>query len=350
MLALLCALVLSADPTVQVREPHERQVIQRADGATTEVPIEVTATAGIGRLVASARLSSGGPEIAHVELDLSRAGGADPKQGRYLGNLSLPAGGWYRLSVTVDGIAGPVELAHVERFGVGEVFVVAGQSNSTNSGEVKIPSQDDRVSAFDGAKWSLAADPMPGVQDGSGGGSPWPTCGKELVAAYGVPVAFASCGFGGTSLLQWQKDSKPLDGKKDPLYAELERRVKALGSFRAILWHQGESDAGGGMSTADYVAKFSTMRTALAKDTSNAAPWIVAHVSFVPGLEKAKMDAIRAAQEQLWKEKFALEGPDTDDLLGAMRHSVDKIHFSKAGLEAHGKRWAERIVALFPKR
>jgi len=350
MLALLFALVLASDSSVKVLEPQERQVIQRTDRSTAEVPIVVTATAGIGRLVATARLSAGGPEIANVELDRSRAGAADSEQGRYLGKLPLPAGGWYRLSVTVDGIAGPVEVAHVEHFGVGEVFIVAGQSNSTNSGEVKIPSQDDRVSAFDGTKWSLAADPMPGVQDKSDGGSPWPTCGKALVAAFGVPVAFASCGYGGTSLLQWQKDAQPLRGLDEPLYAELVQRVKSLGSFRAILWHQGESDAAAGMSTAEYVAKFLALRDVLAKDTGASAPWVVAHASFVPELEKPKMDAIRAAQAQLWKDKVALQGPDTDDLLGAMRHSEDKIHFSKTGLEAHAKRWAERLLVLFPKR
>lgn len=349
MLVLLATLALGADPSVKVVQPVERQVFQRAEGRVTQVPVEVTANAAIGRLVATARLASGGPQLAEVELDMARSGTADKSTARFLGNLELPAGGWYRLSVNVDGIAGPAEVAHVERFGVGEVFVVAGQSNSTNHGEEKLPSMDDRVSAFDGKSWTLAADPMPGVQDGSGSGSPWPVCGKALVAAWDVPVAFASCGYGGTSLLQWQKDSAPLQGRPATLQAVLVQRVKALGEFRAILWHQGESDAGGGMTTADYAAKFRALRDAVAKETGSTAPWVVAHVSFVPELAREKMDAIRAAQAELWKEKVALEGPDTDDLLGDMRHK-DRIHFSKKGLEAHGKRWAERLVALFPKR
>lgn len=349
MLFLLATLVLGADPSVQVVTPAERQVFQRAEERVTQVPVEVTANAAIGRLVATARLASGGPQIAEVELDMARSGTADKTTARFLGNLELPPGGWYRLSVNVDGIAGPAEIAHVERFGVGEVFVVAGQSNSTNHGEEKLPSLDDRVSAFDGAKWTLAADPMPGVQDGSGGGSPWPVCGRDLVKAWNVPVAFASCGYGGTSLNQWQTDSAPLQGKKAPLQAALVQRIKALGDVRAILWHQGESDAGGAMSTADYAAKFRALRDAVLKETGSKAPFVVARVSFVPDLDQAKMDAIRAAQEALWKEKVALQGPETDDLLGEMRHK-DRIHFSKKGLEEHGKRWADRLVALFPKR
>jgi hypothetical protein len=38
-------------------------------------------------------------------------------------------------------------------------------------------------------------------------------------------------------------------------------------------------------------------------------------------------------------------GPDTDLLLGPMRHSVDGIHFSGAGLRAHGRAWSDMILA-----
>lgn len=348
MLAFLaCALVLASDPAVTVKSPQERQVIQRTERPTTPVPVEVVAPTGIGRLVASARPTAGGQELASAEL--VRVEGARGETSSFTTKLALPPGGWYRLAISVDGIAGPVEVAHVERFGVGEVFVVAGQSNSSNYGEEKIPALDDRVSAFDGESWSMAADPMPGVQDGSAGGSPWVVCGKDLVAAWNVPVAFASCGYGGTSIGQWQKLASPLEGQKLPLYAALAQRVKALGGVRAILWHQGESDANGGVGAAEYVTAFRALRDALAKDTGSTAPWVVANVSFVPGCDAAKMEAIRAAQQTLWKDKLALQGPDTDDLLGALRHSQDKIHFSKKGLEAHGRRWAERLAALFQK-
>ncbi|MCY2959719.1 MAG: hypothetical protein NTY35_06100 [Planctomycetota bacterium] len=349
MLALLCALVFASDPAVTVRTPQERQVIQQTDRGTTYVPVEVVAATGIGRLVASARPTAGGAELANAVL-AKQPGGSPESTSSFTGKLALPAGGWYRLAITVDGIAGPVEVAHVERFGVGEVFVVAGQSNSTNYGEEKMASMEDRVSAFDGERWTLAADPMPGVQDGSSGGSPWPLVGKQLATAWNVPVAFASCGFGGTSVLQWQAQAAPLEGRKQPLYAALVQRMKALGGVRAVLWHQGESDANAGMSTAEYTAKFIALRDALAKELGTSPVWVVANVSFVPDLAKTKMDAIRAAQQQLWKDKVALQGPNTDDLLGPMRHSQDKIHFSKAGLEAHAKRWSDQLVALFAKQ
>jgi hypothetical protein len=340
--AALLACAPLQDPNVSVVAPHERQVFQRDQRDGADVALIVRAPKSVGRLTASVMPAAGGDTV--VGATLAMAAGDQPA---FLATLRVPKGGWYRLSVLVDGIAGPVEVAHVERFGVGEVFVVAGQSNSTNYGEERTPALDDRVSAFDGQRWTLAQDPMPGVQDGSTGGSPWPACGRDLVAALGVPVAFASCGYGGTNLAQWQKGAKLDEKSALSLYEGLRRRVLQLGGdVRAILWHQGEADAHGGTSTEDYVKRFRALADALKADTQCAAPWIVANVSFVPGETKEKMDAIRAAQQQLWKDKLALQGPDTDDLLGEMRHSKDHIHFSKAGLEAHGKRWAQRIQAL----
>ncbi len=356
MLALLCMLFLASDPPITIGIPADRQVFQRSENGKTEVPVRVVAPSAIGRMVATVQRAStdsgtdSAPNVlARAELAKTKDGGPGSTSA-FEASVTLPDGGWYRIAVSVDGIAGPVEIAHVDRFGVGEVFVVAGQSNSTNYGEERTPSMDDRVSAFDGKHWTLAADPMPGVQDTSAGGSPWPACGKALVEAWNVPVAFASCGYGGTSIRQWQKLASPLEGQKLPLYSALSKRVKALGRMRAILWHQGESDADGGVSTDEYVEKFRALQGDLRKDTGVEMPWVVAHVSYVPGLEAAKMDPIRAAQAQLWKDGVALRGPDTDDMLGALRHSQDKIHFSKSGLVEHAKRWAERLIELFPKK
>ena len=43
--------------------------------------------------------------------------------------------------------------------GVGDVFVVAGQSNSANHGEKRQTTQTQRVAAFDGKAWRIANDP-----------------------------------------------------------------------------------------------------------------------------------------------------------------------------------------------
>lgn len=340
MLLTALALVVSMQSAnVELVSPAPRQVVQRETSGGTDVDVVVRAPRGIGRLVARSKCVDGTSE----EVALARAS-EDGERATFTAKLRVPAGGWHRLAVTVDGIAGPAEVAVNERFGVGDVFVVAGQSNSTNSGEERIGALDDLVSAFDGKSWTLAQDPMPGVQDGSDGGSPWPVCGRALRELTGVPIAFASCGYGGTSLAQWQKGAGvDANGRRVPLFDGLVARVKEVGRFRAILWHQGESDASQGTSTADYVARFKALKDGVQAATGVDATWIVAQASFCPGFEPARLEPVRAAQAELWKSGLALRGPDTDLLLGSLRHSGDKIHFSKSGLERHGARWAAEI-------
>ena len=48
----------------------------------------------------------------------------------------------------------------VERVGVGEVFVIAGQSNSANYGNPTLSAADDRVSTFNLSNWRHADDPL----------------------------------------------------------------------------------------------------------------------------------------------------------------------------------------------
>ncbi|MFN0008522.1 MAG: sialate O-acetylesterase [Planctomycetota bacterium] len=331
----LSVLFLAVSSSTDIQSPSEFQVFQRGKDGVGRVRVEGTCPGDLKALGALVRLRSDQEPKWHP---------LQVEPGRFHGVVELPAGGWYSLSLASK--EGEPSLAEVRYFGVGEVFVVAGQSNSTNFGEERTSTSDDRVAAFDGTSWWLAADPMPGVQDASDGGSPWPICGELLRKSLGVPVAFASCGYGGTSLRQWQKGFEfGSQAAKVRLYDGLLQRVRALGEFRAILWHQGESDAHAGMREEEYVELFSKLQRDLAGDLGREAPWIVAHASFVPGIELAKMDAIRAAQAEIWKRGLALQGPDTDDLRGPLRHSRDHIHFSRAGLEVHAARWFAHVWA-----
>ena len=117
--------------------------------------------------------------------------------------LVAPAGGWYTLQVRFRAAGRVTARASVAHVGVGEVFVIAGQSNSTNFGEVRQITRSRMVSTFDGARWRIADDPQPGVQDGSTQGSFIPAFGDALYARLKVPIAVACVGYGGTSVRQW---------------------------------------------------------------------------------------------------------------------------------------------------
>ncbi|MFO1011894.1 MAG: sialate O-acetylesterase [Planctomycetota bacterium] len=321
----------------------DRQVFQRDAKDGAEVRVEGSCLDGLAH--ATARVLRGAERVVTKELELRDLEG--PRQ-RFSALVRVPAGGWYALELAESADA-PAFL-RVEHFGVGEVFVIAGQSNSTNFGEERTPSEDDRVSAFDGLAWSLARDPMPGVQDKSNLGSPWPRFGARLAKELGVPIGLASTGFGGTSIRAWQKDHVFVarDDRRLELFRGLAERLEQVGPSRAILWHQGETDALGSMSAKEYVELFTKLRADLAAELDlPLPPIVVAHASYVPDLAGEKMQAIRDAQAELWKAGLALEGPDTDVFRGELRHSHDHIHFSKAGLAAHADAWFARVKALF---
>ena len=57
---------------------------------------------------------------------------------RFRGELPAPAGGWYRLEIRLTGPGLVAWSTTVEHVGIGELFLIAGQSNSANHGEESI--------------------------------------------------------------------------------------------------------------------------------------------------------------------------------------------------------------------
>ncbi len=104
--------------------------------------------------------------------------------------LPAPAGGWKKLEVRVTDGDNEVARAMIEHVGIGEIFLIAGQSNSANHGEEKLMPKTDRVVAFDGTKWQVANDPQPGAS--GKGGSFIPAFGDALVDKLNVPVGIVA--------------------------------------------------------------------------------------------------------------------------------------------------------------
>src|SRR5262249_21117010 len=121
--------------------------------------------------------------------------------GKFHGELNLPAGGWYSLKIRARREDAEVASDTVEHVGVGEIFVVAGQSNSANYGEERQKTQSSLVAAFDGTHWQLANDPEPGA--GGTKGSFMPSFGDAMAEHFHVPVGFVATGVGSTSVREW---------------------------------------------------------------------------------------------------------------------------------------------------
>jgi hypothetical protein len=126
--------------------------------------------------------------------------------------------------------------------------------------------------------------------------------------------------------------------------------MTALGphGYRAILWHQGESDAG--QARSGYPAdrqisgrQYTDFMIGLIRASRKVAaweiPWVVAQATYHSESDPADKE-FRAAQAALWRQGLAIEGPDTDALGPEYR---DGVHFNAKGLRRHGELWAEKV-------
>ncbi len=234
----------------------------------------------------------------------------------------------------------------VSQAGVGEVFAIAGQSNSANHGGTRLTPESDRVVAMDATGfWQPAADPQP-IATGDGG-SPWPAFGDRMVEALDVPVGIVSVGWGGTSVGQWLPGAAGPD-VNGPLYNRLQRVLERLGpdGVRAVLWHQGESDSLLGTSREAYAA---TLREVIAHSREDAGYdllWGIAQAAFLPSTSASAEARILAAQlDVIAGDPLVFAGAMTDDLIGS-EWRYDMVHFNEAGLRLHGERWAEAVLPL----
>ncbi len=290
----------------------------------------------------------------------------------FTADCELPAGGWYVLDVRFVGPKGVLATASVPHVGIGDIFVVAGQSNSANHGEERQRVQSGKVVTFDGSQWRPANDPQPGASGDMG--SFMPPLGDALVARFGVPIGFVACGIGASSVREWLPAGSTFpnpptiesrvrrlpDGSwesKGEAYKMFTSRMSELGKngFRAVLWHQGESDANQADTSRTlagnlYQKYLKQLIHQSRKDIGWNSPWFVALASYhVPGDEGS--DDIRKAQAALWKDRTALQGPDSDALKGSFRDSGGKgVHFSGPGLREHAARWFEKIAPWLAKQ
>lgn len=248
-------------------------------------------------------------------------------------------------------------------FSVGELFLVSGQSNSTTHGEAATSSANSLNRAIDptNRSWVPLNDPMPYASNWTNspwnktytGGSPWPSFADELSRTLQVPVGVVSVGWGGSAVAWW----KPNDDHQ--FFARLVLGAQAFPScgFRAVLWHQGESDSVGKTSATDYQASLQTVVSSFRSSTGCQQNWIIARATYnypeawsevwgptnTEDVAIAAQTEIRKAQNNFAHQPTFKPGPDTDMLIGPT-YRWDKTHLTVAGLKLHGTLWARYLT------
>lgn len=345
--------VLSSFAQLQITFPVSRAVFQRGGDGRATFSVAGSYFQAVDQIQARVTPIQGGTATDWITIQTA------PQGGNFLGTFNA-AGGWYRLEVRAlrggNQVGSP---ASVDRVGVGEVFVLAGQSNA--QGLDPIPSgqfdAEDRVNVVDynnSVTNTLSDPPSPRfVKLGPdsryalrGFGSwAWGILGNQLAARFNVPVMFINSAFGGTHVDAWQKSAAGLPAPNifcqscpDPNYppglpyGNLKLALHYYGSMlgvRAVLWMQGETDnypLRTGTDSYREALKFVIQQSR--NDTGKDLTWMVSQTSLAANAEGIPTTSgdVTTAQAQVPQQMGnVFAGPLTDNV---QNPRPDGVHVS----------------------
>lgn len=264
------------------------QVLQQGPSGTAGLRLRGSAQGAGGRAVEARLLRRFLPLAGFDWATIGKVEG-----GAWSGELAnIPAGGPYRLELRIPGTTAETAVQNIL---VGDLWVLAGQSNMEGYGDlVDLEQPHALVHSLDMADhWLVAEEPLhllrgaadrvhwgrnasgqperlegdalrkfaAGRRKGAGLGLPFAV---EMVRRTGVPIGLLPCAHGGTSMKQWDPALRDQGG--DSLYGAMLRRVRAVGGkVKGVLWYQGESETNPA-AAAVFPEKFQALVASIRED------------------------------------------------------------------------------------
>ncbi len=315
------------------------------------------------------KTSASGPVVATLFHRKSILKGWKPRtvgksgRGKFQAELKgLPVGGPYRLELRAGG-----ESVRCDFF-VGDVWLMAGQSNMEGCGDMTAPAKPHpfiRLFSMRRA-WRQAVEPLHLLNESPDAchhqGRQWsPEEGeaarrnalkgagvglyfaREMFRHSGVPQGLIATAHGGTTLVQWDPGLKDRGG--DSLYGSMLLSLRANGqSLAGVLWYQGENEA----SAKDaplYTDRMKKLVAACRRDLRQPRlPWIMVQLARVYGDNDAvNWNRVQEQQRQLPRQIRNLETVAAIDL-----PLDDGVHIGAAGfprLAARLARAARHLIS-----
>lgn len=262
----------------------------------------------------------------------------------------VPAGGLYRLETRLNNAersrADWSQRGDVRHFiGVGDLWVIAGQSNSAGYGRGPYPDPPELGIHMlrNSMEWSLATHPMNdstgskhlvNSEGSTSGHSPYLNFARVLKQHLGYPIGLIQTSLGGSPLAAWNP-TQPGDAV---LYRNMVDCVQAAGgTARGVVWYQGESDCGGdnALTYADrFLAAVAEWRKAL-NNSRLAVVTVQLNRHKTPTPDDIGWSLVREAQRQCAvRDQYVSVVPALDLEL------TDHIHVGPAGNMTLGYRMA----------
>ena len=359
---LLCIISIETYSQIQITFPVSRIVFQRNNQNQANVNIAGSYLQLLDRIDARATPVFGGQGSGTDWITLQNT----LNSGIFNGFLLLN-GGWYNIELRGVLNGSTVTTTTIERVGVGEVFIVSGQSNAQGdaiySGGAS-GAADDRVSTIDFYDPALNEDALPFQFSHMGDSRKmapynyvpwfWSRLGDRLTQRLNVPVLFYGAALGGIGSDVWRRSVEGQDLRQElPIFikvqgmpyrgmkAALQQYVTRTG-VRAILWQHGESDEN---TTADNY--YNNVRTIIEKSRNDAKKgdlaWVIARSSRNPSTHQ---NVINGQDFIVNRLSNVFQGPSTDEIAGANLRA-DGIHFHNDGLNRAADFWNSSLNDSF---
>lgn len=340
----LLAAFSSFSQSVEITFPTDRMVLQRNNFNAATIYVAGNFTGLTDRIEVKLTPINGGAATNWATLQNSPTGGI------FRGTLVV-FGGWYKLEVRQILDEKVTATSSLGKFGVGEVFIIAGQSNAQgyqNFGNQ--PAGDDRVqyvSNYYNASGSTQEVPYPtfnqlqanvNIAPFGQGSWAWGVLGDLLVKRLNVPVAFINAAWEASTVDDWVESangnvrfnviSGNIFPKGMPFY-NLRNSLHQYGSitgFRSIIWHQGESDTEINTTGNTYLNSLAKLIQLSRTITGKNVTWMVCKVSRFG--TKLSQPIIDAQTNVAFQVPNVFQGPNTDGI----NERFDRVHFSGGGL------------------
>ena len=388
ILSLIFAVFTNTYAQITISYPDSRTVFQRNNSNQTAVYIAGNYTAFVdkieARAIARPMVPSQGTNVNWTTIQIN------PQNGYYYGNLTI-SGGWYDIEVRCWNGLTLLGTASLPRIGVGEVFLIAGQSNATGDGDLKMMNNygpmanDDRVSIVNytvNYPTNYGSIVLPRAifsrLDSTFNIAPfgvsawcWGALGDTLTKRLNVPIAFFNAGWSGSGADAWSISAN--DSTATPtnfityprgmpygnLRAALNFYVAQFG-VRAVLWHQGETDNLNNTSRNNYgiYLKNIIQKSRIHSGKTNLA-WVVSKATRFKGLSltvsriwqpviDAQNDVIgNYGNTQANYTNLVFDGPATDPYVGPNIRTNDSVHFVGNGHRILANLWNQKLNTIF---
>ncbi len=369
---LVCLLGIPSAVTAQVVKivyPESRAVFQRENDNTSTIHLSGNYFQPTDSVQARVRAEVVGQGFDTDWTTIQRNVQGGVFQGAIRGR-----GGWYRLEVRAFWKGSIIGTDEVRKVGIGEVFIITGQSNAQGFQNFGAPAAtDDRVNCVtynNTTANSLNDPPAPTFQQlsanaliGPRGQSAWcwGVLGDLIAKQYQVPVLFINTAWQATGIQNWRESAEGKITKNIfalgtpdenfPVgmpYANLVIALRyycSLQGLRAVLWQQGENDnVPLNSSRQAYRDGMQFIVNKTRSDTERYPAWVLARSSYNAGkvsesIIQAQNDVINTFNNNV----FA--GPFTDNI--QVPRYEGEVHFGGEGLRQLGQAWFESLNSVF---